>query len=121
MNYGDTLLGFWVLLNRWNPFSSHPNIPTMMDIQMRLTYVSSVNALEEAKRTPGVYYLRPPIDPYATLDFGKFDEIYKVGLKYADDLFADWKSKGKFPRIAGLVEKKKDGEEKKILYRRNSI
>ncbi|RCK57876.1 Lysophospholipase NTE1 [Candida viswanathii] len=123
MNYGDTLLGFWVLFNRWNPFSKHPNVPSMMEIQLRLTYVSSVNALEEAKRTADVYYLRPPIDGYATLDFGKFDEIYKVGLKYADDLITDWKCQNKLPAIAGLVEKnssKEDGN-KRILYRRNSI
>ena len=102
------------------PFQS-PNIPTMMDIQMRLTYVSSVNALEEAKRTPGVYYLRPPIDPYATLDFGKFDEIYKVGLKYADDLFADWKSKGKFPKLQDWLRRKRMVKKRKYFYRRNSI
>lgn len=123
MNYGDTLLGFWVLFNRWNPFSKHPNVPSMMEIQLRLTYVSSVNALEEAKRTTDVYYLRPPIDGYATLDFGKFDEIYKVGLKYADDLITEWKCNNKLPRIAGLVEKnhsKQDGN-KRTLYRRNSI
>lgn len=115
MNYGDTLLGFWVLLNRWNPFSSHPNIPTMMDIQMRLTYVSSVNALEEAKRTPGVYYLRPPIDPYATLDFGKFDEIYKVGLKYADDLFADWKAKVNFQELQDWLRRKRMVKKRKYF------
>ncbi|KAI5958456.1 NTE1 [Candida pseudojiufengensis] len=123
MNYGDTLSGFWVLFNRWNPFSKHPNIPNMMDIQMRLAYVASVNALEEAKRAPGVYYLRPPIDNYATLDFGKFDEIYQVGLGYADKLFTEWENKNQLPRIAGFVEKDKIVEfgEKKILFRRNSI
>lgn len=123
MNYGDTLLGFWVLFNRWNPFSKHPNVPSMMEIQLRLTYVSSVNALEEAKRTADVYYLRPPIDGYATLDFGKFDEIYNVGLKYADELITEWKCNNKVPPIAGLVEKNhtKQDENKRILYRRNSV
>lgn len=123
MNYGDTLSGFWVLFNKWNPFSKHPNVPNMMDIQMRLAYVASVNALEEAKSAPGVYYMRPPIDNYATLDFGKFDEIYQVGLGYADKMFTEWENKNELPEIAGFVNKDnmKDFGERKIMYRRNSI
>ncbi|EMG48133.1 Lysophospholipase NTE1 [Candida maltosa Xu316] len=123
MNYGDTLSGFWVIFNRWNPFSNYPNIPSMMDIQLRLTYVSSVNALEEAKVTPGVYYIRPPIDDYGLLDFGKFEEIYQVGIDCADKVISDWEIQNKLPDIAGLVPKSKtkEGDERKILYRRNSI
>ncbi|KAK6463472.1 hypothetical protein DFJ63DRAFT_121760 [Scheffersomyces coipomensis] len=123
MTYGDTLSGFWVLFNRWNPFSKHPNVPTMTDIQLRLAYVASVNALELAKKTPGVIYLRPPIEDYATLDFAKFDEIYHVGLDYADKLFTNLEKTGKLPPIAGMVSKDKteNGEQSRTLYRRNSI
>lgn len=123
MNYGDTLSGFWVLFNRWNPFSKFPDVPNMMDIQLRLAYVASVNALELAKKTPGVIYLRPPIDDYATLDFKKFDEIYHVGMAYADKLFTKWEQTGKIPPIAGMVDKKKirTEDDRKSLYRRNSI
>ncbi|KAK6532355.1 Neuropathy target esterase [Arthrobotrys megalospora] len=81
-NYGDTLSGGWTLFNRWNPFSYTPNPPTLAEIQARLAYVSSVDALERAKQAPGCYYMRPPIDAYGTLDFGKFDEIYNVGYVY---------------------------------------
>lgn len=123
MNYGDTLSGFWVLLNRWNPFSKHPDVPNMMDIQLRLAYVASVNALEISKKTPGVMYLRPPIENYATLDFAKYDEIYRVGYVYADELFTLWKSSGKLPDIAGMGDKvRKDmSGEHASLSRRNSI
>lgn len=122
MNYGDTLSGFWVLLNRWNPFSKHPNVPNMMDIQLRLAYVASVNALEAAKKMPGVMYLRPPIDDYATLDFMKFDEIYNVGLAYADDTIGRWAKEGKLPKFAGVTDLKlKEGDHPKRRFRRNSI
>ncbi|GMM30107.1 lysophospholipase [Martiniozyma asiatica (nom. inval.)] len=86
MMYGDSLSGWWVLLNRLNPFSTHANVPTMADIQMRLAYVASVRALEKAKSMPGCVYLRPPIEGYATLDFGKFDEIYRVGYSYGEEM-----------------------------------
>lgn len=84
MEYGNTLSGWWVLLNRLNPFSGHANVPTMADIQMKLAYVASVNALERAKNSKGCSYLRPPIEAYATLAFAKFNEIYQVGLQYGN-------------------------------------
>jgi lysophospholipid hydrolase len=122
-NYGDTLSGFWVLFNRWNPFSKQPNVPNMMDIQMRLAYVASVNALEQAKKTPGVIYMRPPIDDYATLDFGKFEEIYQVGLSYAENILSKWDKEGKLPKVAGMMDKSssKNGVTQKTFARRNSI
>jgi len=80
--FGDSLSGFWATFNRWNPFSGFPNPPTLSEIQSRLAYVSSIDALERAKNTPGCRYMRPPIDPYGTLDFAKFEEIYEVGYDY---------------------------------------
>lgn len=34
--FGDTVSGWWLLLNRWNPFSSLRNIPGVTEIQARL-------------------------------------------------------------------------------------
>ena len=109
--FGDSLSGAWALLNRWNPFSSYPNPPTLSEIQARLAYVSSVDALERAKTTPGCLYMRPPIDPYGTLDFGKFDEIYKVGYAYGKEFLAGLREKGVLP--GGMEET----EEKRNLRR----
>lgn len=99
MKYGDTLSGFGALINKFNPFSITPNVPNIAEIQQRLTYVSSVKALEEAKIAQGVIYLRPPIDNYATLDFSKFDEIREVGFEYADAEIKRQIAKGTIPSI----------------------
>ena len=104
--FGDSLSGAWALLNRWNPFSSFPNPPTLSEIQARLAYVSSVDALERAKTTPGCLYMRPPIDPYGTLDFGKFDEIYQVGYKYGQDFLERLRQKGLLPVMEETEERK---------------
>ncbi|EXJ85664.1 lysophospholipase nte1 [Capronia coronata CBS 617.96] len=114
--YGDTLSGFWALCNRWNPFSSTPNPPTLSDIQARLAYVSSVDALERAKATPGCLYMRPPIDAYATLDFAKFDEIYDVGYTYAKEYLVRLKNDGE---LKGVIEMwaGNNGDEDKGLLR----
>ncbi len=95
--FGDTLSGMWAFLNRWNPFSSVPTPPTLAEIQARLAYVSSVDALERAKTLDGCIYMRPPIDEYGTLDFGKFMEIYTVGYKYGQEFLAGLKEKGVLP------------------------
>lgn len=104
--FGDSLSGVWALLNRWNPFSSYPNPPTLSEIQARLAYVSSVDALERAKTTPGCLYMRPPIDAYGTLEFGKFDEIYQVGYQYGQEFLGKLREQGLLPVMEETEEKK---------------
>ena len=105
--YGDSLSGFWAVLNRWNPFSNTANPPTLSEIQARLAYVSSHDALERAKNTPGCVYMRPPIDPYGTLDFGKFDEIYQTGYAFGVEFLDKLRSRGGLPVPEETEEKKK--------------
>ncbi|SPN99569.1 related to serine esterase that deacylates exogenous lysophospholipids [Cephalotrichum gorgonifer] len=104
--FGDSLSGMWAVLNRWNPFSSHPNPPTLAEIQAKLAYVSSIDALEKAKAMPGCFYMRPPIDPYGTLDFGKFDEIYMTGYRYGTEYLAKLKEEGALPVVEETDAKK---------------
>jgi lysophospholipid hydrolase len=106
-DYGDTLSGFWTFANRWNPFSATPNPITLSEIQARLAYVSSVDSLERAKIMPGCLYMRPPIDPYGTLEFGRFDEIYEVGYAYGKQFLEKLKSEGTFPMAEESTEEKK--------------
>jgi lysophospholipid hydrolase len=105
--FGDSLSGFWSVLNRWNPFSSLPNPPTLSEIQARLAYVSSIDNLERAKNTTGCLYMRPPIDPYGTLEFGKFDEIYQVGYAYGREFLDRLRNEGSLPIPEETEEKRK--------------
>ena len=105
--FGDSLSGFWTLVNRWNIFSAHPNPPTLSEIQGRLAYVSSVDALERAKNTVGCHYMRPPVEFYGTLEFGKFDEIYEVGYKYGSEYLAALREKGVLPAMEETEEKRR--------------
>lgn len=116
VRYGDTLSGLWVLFNRWNPFSKHPNVPNIAEIQQRLAYVSSVQALEDAKKSPNLLYLRPPIDFYATLDFGKFDEILSVGYTYAVEKLKEVGVNDKLG-LGAIVPR----DAPKVRFRRHSI
>jgi lysophospholipid hydrolase len=104
--FGDSLSGVWAILNRFNPFSPHPNPPTLAEIQARLAYVSSVDALERAKTMPGCIYMRPPIDRYGTLDFGKFDEIYAMGYKFGKEFLQGLRDTGVLPLMEETEAKK---------------
>ncbi|CEQ42560.1 SPOSA6832_04388 [Sporobolomyces salmonicolor] len=120
-NYGESVSGWWLLLQRWNPFGGAPNIPSITEIQARLTYVSSVKTLEEAKNTPGVLYMRMPVTQFGTMEFKRFSEILEVGSKFATDLLSEWASKGELPTgLEGEVTPLKV-EKRGQSIRRNSI
>ena len=112
--YGDTLSGWWVLLNRWNPWSDAGKIPSIPDIQGRLTYVSSVKTLEEAKKVKGCFYMRMPVEEFGTLAFGRFDTIYEKGYKAAVDLLDGWDAEGKLP--SGTERSEFDDEDDEDEY-----
>lgn len=86
----------------------------MAEIQSRLAYVSCVRQLELVKKSGYCEYIRPPIDRFKTLDFGKFDEIYvrvsfrhfiifgrmyTVCLKFVDTWSSDPYSVWFFPKM----------------------
>src|SRR5271169_3631880 len=112
--------GVWGMLNHYNPFSKIPDVPTLSDIQSRLAYATSVPVLEKAKASPGVLYMQPPVQMYATLDFGKFDEIYEVGYQYCKGFLNGLRKEGKLEDLVrgGLRDKRRGGPR---LGRRQSI
>lgn len=85
-DYGDTLNGWWLLWNRWNPFCQSLKVPSLPEIQSRLAYISCVRQLEEVKRSDYCSYIRPPIDDFKTFQFGSFDLILKVGYTHGAKL-----------------------------------
>ncbi|XP_052581440.1 patatin-like phospholipase domain-containing protein 7 isoform X3 [Peromyscus californicus insignis] len=93
-NYGDALSGWWLLWKRWNPLASKVKVLNMAEIQTRLAYVCCVRQLEMVKNSDYCEYLRPPIDSYRTLDFGKFDEICEVGYQHGRTVFDIWVRSG---------------------------
>ncbi|KFA60822.1 hypothetical protein S40285_06697 [Stachybotrys chlorohalonatus IBT 40285] len=105
--YGDSLSGVWAFFNRWNPLTPHPNPPTLAEIQARLAYVSSVDALERAKTMPGCIYMRPPVDGYGTLDFHKFDELQEMGYRFGQEFLQKLRKQGILP-LAEEMEAKQD-------------
>lgn len=70
-------VSLWIL-NLHHPvelYSFSFQVLNMAEIQTRLAYVCCVRQLELVKDSEYCEYIRPPIDRYGTLEFGKFDEI----------------------------------------------
>ncbi|XP_060926722.1 patatin-like phospholipase domain-containing protein 7a [Limanda limanda] len=89
-NYGDSLSGWWLLWKRLNPLAERVKVLNMAEIQTRLAYVCCVRQLELVKNSDYCEYIRPPIDRYRTLEFGKFDEISEVGYQHGKTVFDVW-------------------------------
>lgn len=96
MSYGDSLSGWYVILNSLNPFGSKLKAPTVAEIQSRLAYVSCNNRLEEVKQMEGCLYVQPPIFPFKLMDFHKHKEIIEVGYKFGREKVAEWRQNGTF-------------------------
>lgn len=95
-NFGDSVSGWWLLINRWNPFSNARHVPAIPEIQSRLAYVSSVKTLEDAKAT-GCLYLQMPVQEFGTLQFNKFEDIQRKGYVAALKVIKNWDTQGLLP------------------------
>lgn len=101
-NYPDSVSGWWILLNRLNPFYQR-SVLSMTEVSSRLAYVSSFKTLEDVKNTPGVLYMAMPVQQYETLGgFKQFQGVFGVGLEAGREQLRKWKEEGVLP--SGLVD-----------------
>ena len=124
VDYGDSLSGWWLILQRMNPLAGYlgpdvSKIPALAEIQSRLAYVSCVKQLEEAKSVEGVLYLQPKVAGFGTLDFHKYEEIYKEGYLYGKQIIEQWQMDGTLESHFGIGTAFDLPNER--LERRNSI
>ncbi|KIK70532.1 hypothetical protein GYMLUDRAFT_32561 [Collybiopsis luxurians FD-317 M1] len=120
-DFGDHVSGWWLLINRWNPFSNARRVPAITEIQSRLAYVSSVKTLEEAKIAPDCFYLSMPVQDYGTLQWNKFEEIQKRGYRSALDFLEKRANEGRLPSAFIDGRDGSEGTTKGRSARRNSI
>ncbi|WVR06474.1 lysophospholipase NTE1 [Kwoniella sp. DSM 27419] len=107
-NYGDSVSGWWIFLNRFNPFFER-KVLSMTEISSRLTYVSSVKTLEDVKHASGCLYMAMPVQQFDTLGgFKRFSEVMAIGLEAGRDALRKWKDEGKLP--TGLVDASKGAQ-----------
>ncbi len=64
------------------PFVKRLDVPTIGAILMRTTEVSSAQQASDVARDADLC-LRPPIDDFGVLEFGRINEIVEAGFRYA--------------------------------------
>ena len=70
-DYGTELSGLWLLCNSWNPFVQTVKVPSMGDINERLSWVSSERMKKDIINSKVDLFLKPPVNHIGTLDFDK--------------------------------------------------
>ncbi|KAL1413178.1 phosphatidylcholine and lysophosphatidylcholine phospholipase [Vanrija albida] len=119
-NYGDSVSGWWLFFNRWNPFYNR-SVLSMTEISSRLTYVSSVKTLEDVKSDPRVLYMAMPVQHIETIGgFKQFPQVLDIGLKAARTKLDEWEKDGRLPHGVS-VEKKPALTRRGTRIRRSSI
>jgi len=89
--YGTSLSGWWLLLNRLNPFTATKTVPSMGEVSSALAYVCCEQNLRFHTEHRVHLSLRPPVNDYGTLEFAKHDEIVQKGYEYAKVHVSRWR------------------------------
>lgn len=93
-NYGDAVSGINVL-SHLTPVLAPVKVPTIFEIQSRLTWAQSVvylnlvkrlEMVESAENAPSILYVRLPVDFYSTSDFKRFDNIREIGSSFGKNI-----------------------------------
>uniref|UniRef100_T1J9C2 Swiss cheese n=1 Tax=Strigamia maritima TaxID=126957 RepID=T1J9C2_STRMM len=79
-NFGDSLSGFRVLFSWINPWGKELKVPSLPDLQSRLSLASGVRMLEKVRQDESFHYIRPPVNNFETLEFGSFEEIKVIKI-----------------------------------------
>lgn len=120
-NYGDSVSGWWLFINKFNPFYKTV-VPSMTEISSRLTYVSSVRTLEDVKSDPKILYMAMPVQDVETIGgFKKFGEVRELGLHAARKQLKAWSDEGRLPHPIADKSHGAIGQQKHTRMRRSSI
>lgn len=91
-DYDDAVSGWWILLQKI--LGRSVRIPTLEEIQSRLAYVSCHRKQLESMSIDKSYYLRPPVQQFATLQFRSHKEITQIGYDYGLTILREWQANG---------------------------
>ncbi len=91
-DYDGALSGWSVLLSRLNPFKRSIEVPSMVEVLMR---VSSIGGTLEQRKNREAFtdlYLEPPLDDFSIVDYKKIEQLANAGYDYSKPLLQEWKN-----------------------------
>ena len=79
--YSELPSNWAILWSRLSPWRAPIPVPTIGDVLVKSTIVSSLRRREEAHRAASLA-IRPPVEPFGLLDFAAFDAIVEIGYRH---------------------------------------
>jgi predicted acylesterase/phospholipase RssA/CRP-like cAMP-binding protein len=77
--------------NRLNPFARPLSYPTLFNVMWRTVLLSSVRAVEDARRDAD-FYVHPDVDTFRLFEWEAIDRIVDEGYRAASTAIAGWKN-----------------------------
>jgi predicted acylesterase/phospholipase RssA/CRP-like cAMP-binding protein len=94
--FGDSISGWKVLLNRINPFVKTRRYPSIVKTMMRATMIANdATTIGKAKYID--VHLKPPVNQFGLFDTTSSQSIYDIGYQYAKDVLTEWMKKRELP------------------------
>jgi lysophospholipid hydrolase len=91
--FGDSISGWQVLLNRINPFVKSKRYPSITKTMMRATMIANDNSTIGKAKYIDVH-LKPPVNQFGLFDTTSSKSIYDIGYQYAKGILKDWVERG---------------------------
>lgn len=98
--------GWGALLARRRDRPGETKLPTIADVLLRVSTMSSLIAAEAATQAASLY-LRPPVASFTVVDWTRVDEMVEAGYKHAAWELAEWLARDKRPPRAGTSERRR--------------
>ncbi|CAK4687464.1 hypothetical protein LEN26_010801 [Aphanomyces euteiches] len=102
-HYGDSLSGWWVFLNKLNPFTPTVQVPSMGEISNALAYAAFYQNKDYVINHHVDLFFKPPVQEIGTLEFDKLDQTVQIGYDYALPKIQEWMRKN--PHLVSHLRK----------------
>jgi len=94
VNY-ETMPSSWdVFRSRILPFKKSIQIPSLPDILIGATLVSSIQKAKQVKALADLY-IRPPVEKFGLLEFTALEKLIEIGYEHAKNEIAKWEMKNR--------------------------
>jgi predicted acylesterase/phospholipase RssA/CRP-like cAMP-binding protein len=85
--------GWQMLWNRINPLAENMRVPTVIDIMMRTTMLSSIGNTRQVRERADLY-VHSPLAEFGVFEWSSLERIAEAGYHTAQKLLAEWRPAG---------------------------
>lgn len=91
-NTGNTggISGWYLLLNKLNPFAKNIKIPSMIDILSRASIIGGLAQRKKLMEGVADLYIQPPVNEFSLMAYKDAKKIEQVGYRYAKQELQRW-------------------------------